>query len=167
VIQGRVWRFGDHINTDIIIPGRYLDDYDPKHLAAHVMEDADPVFARSVHKGDIVVAGRNFGCGSSREQAPVALKAAGVAAVVAKSFSRIFYRNAINIGLPALVCPQAVDGLQAGEVASIDLLEGVVRIERDGAEFRFEPLPAFLAEILEKGGLVPYTKARLRSPDKE
>ena len=167
MIQGRVWRFGDHINTDLIIPGRYLDDYDPKHLAAHVMEDVDPVFARSVHKGDIVVAGRNFGCGSSREQAPVALKAAGVAAVVAKSFSRIFYRNAINIGLPVVVCPEAVDKLQAGEVASIDLLEGIVRVDFDGAEFRFEPLPAFLVEIFEKGGLVPYTRARLRLPDKE
>ena len=116
-MRGKVWRYGDHVNTDLIIPGRYLDDYDPKNLAKHAMEDIDPGFAKKVAFGDIIVAGRNFGCGSSREQAPVALKVAGVGAVVSGSFARIFYRNAINIGLPVIECPEAFEVFKTGDVA--------------------------------------------------
>ena len=123
MIEGRVWKFGDHVNTDLIIPGRYLDDYSAGNLAAHVMEDADPQFSKQVEKGDMIVAGRNFGCGSSREQAPLALKYAGVGAVVAGSFARIFFRNAINVGLPVVVCPKAHQLIQAGDVVRIDSAE--------------------------------------------
>ena len=119
--RGRVWRFGDDVNTDLIIPGKYLDIYDPAHLAAHAMEGANKEFASGVKKGDIIVAGANFGCGSSREQAVIALKHAGVSAVVAKSFARIFYRNAINLGLPVVTSKEAVDSVRDGEIAVLDL----------------------------------------------
>jgi 3-isopropylmalate dehydratase small subunit len=162
VIQGKVWKFGDHINTDLIIPGRYLDDYNIHNLAKHVMEDADPEFAKRLQKGDVIVAGRNFGCGSSREQAPAALKMAGVAAVVADSFARIFYRNAINVGLPVIVCPGAAKKIAQGEIIEIDLERGTIRAEA-GQQLKFNPLPAFLREILDAGGLVPYARKRLAS----
>jgi 3-isopropylmalate dehydratase small subunit len=161
MIKGRAWVFGDHINTDLIIPGRYLDDYSAKNLAAHVMEDADPEFPRKVAKGDIVVAGRNFGCGSSREQAPSALKHAGVSAVVAGSFARIFYRNSINIGMPVIVCPAAATRLLSGDQIEIDLHGGSITLQ-DGERLTFSPLPDFLIRILDEGGLVPYTRRRLR-----
>ncbi|MFA7342060.1 MAG: 3-isopropylmalate dehydratase [Candidatus Methanomethylophilaceae archaeon] len=161
MIQGRVWNFGDHINTDLIIAGRYLDNYDMSKLSAHVMEDVDPFFAANVRPGDIIVAGRNFGCGSSREQAPLALKESGVAAVVAESFSRIFYRNAINVGLPLIVCPQCVDLFHKGDVLSIDLREGSIQLAGAQKFHRFTPLPPPLLELLEWGGLVPYMKRRL------
>ncbi len=160
MISGRAWKFGDHINTDLIIPGRYLDDYHIPNLAKHVMEDVDPDFARKVQKGDVIVAGRNFGCGSSREQAPAALKAAGVAAVVAVSFARIFYRNAINVGLPVVICPEANDVVIEGEVIEVDLEEGVLRTSAH-KELKFKPLPPFLREILDEGGLVPYARKKL------
>lgn len=160
MIKGRVWRFGDHINTDLIIPGRYLDDNSVKNLAAHVMEDADPDFPKNVAKGDILVAGRNFGCGSSREQAPLALKYAGVSAVVAGSFARIFYRNAINVGLPVIVCPEAASRIETGDVVELDLRGGRLALP-DGPVLSFDPLPDFLVVILEEGGLVPYTRKRL------
>jgi 3-isopropylmalate dehydratase small subunit len=161
MIEGRVWRFGDHINTDLIIPGRYLDDYSSTNLAAHVLEDADPQFAKQVRKGDVIVAGRNFGCGSSREQAPLALKYAGVGAVVAGSFARIFFRNAINVGLPVVVCPQASQRIQAGEVVRIDLQEGSIEVVGTGERMKFNPMPDFLMSILQSGGLVPFTRERL------
>lgn len=161
ILEGRAWKFGDHINTDLIIAGRYLDNYDMRKLAAHVMEDVDPFFASNVCPGDIIVAGRNFGCGSSREQAPLALKESGVAAVVAESFSRIFYRNAINVGMPLIVCPQCSELFQAGDMLSIDLREGVIRLASQTKEHRFTPLPSQLLELLEWGGLVPYMKRRL------
>jgi 3-isopropylmalate dehydratase small subunit len=161
MIRGRAWRFGDHINTDLIIPGRYLDDYSPQNLAAHVMEDADPEFPKLVRAGDVIVAGRNFGCGSSREQAPLALKHAGVAAVVAGSFARIFYRNAINVGLPVIVCPSAVSKIAQGEEAAIDMGKGEITLS-NGERLSFVPLPDFLLRILQEGGLVPYTQKRLR-----
>jgi 3-isopropylmalate/(R)-2-methylmalate dehydratase small subunit len=162
MIEGRVWKFGDHVNTDIIIPGRYLDDYDPKHLAKHVMEDLDCDFAKKVRPGGIVVAGRNFGCGSSREQAPVALKEAGVAAVVARSFARIFFRNAINVGLPVVVCPDASARLETGDVIRVDLAAGRITRNSDGLELRFDPLPVFLLHIVEEGGLAPHVRAQLK-----
>jgi 3-isopropylmalate dehydratase small subunit len=166
MISGRVWRFGDHVNTDLIIPGRYLDNYDLQHLAAHAMEDADPLFAKNVQAGDIVLAGRNFGCGSSREQAPLALKAAGVGAVVAGSVARIFYRNAINVGLPVIVCPDAVRILDQGGRAEIDLEKGIVRNPATGDQAQFPPLPPFLMDILRSGGLVPYMRTRLNEQDR-
>jgi 3-isopropylmalate dehydratase small subunit len=161
MIKGRVWKYGDHVNTDLIIPGRYLDDYNAASLAAHAMEDIDPGFARAVRPGDIIVAGRNFGCGSSREQAPLALKAAGVGAVVAGSVARIFYRNAINVGLPIIVCGEAAGMLEGGDEAEIDFSEGLIRNLRNGACVRFDPLPPFLLEILDEGGLVSYMKRKL------
>ena len=160
-MRGKVWVYGDHINTDLIIPGRYLDDYSAKNLAAHVMEDADPEFPRKVAKGDIVVAGRNFGCGSSREQAPLALKHAGVSAVVAGSFARIFYRNAINVGMPVIVCPAAATRIRSGDLIEIDLHGGSM-VLHDGERLTFPSLPDFLIRILDEGGLAPYTRRRLR-----
>ena len=161
MIGGRVWKFGDHINTDLIIPGRCLDDYSAENLAAHVMEDADPQFAKQVRKGDIIVAGRNFGCGSSREQAPLALKYAGVGAVVAGSFARIFFRNAINVGLPMVICPQAYKGVKAGDEVRIDLQLGTIEILGSDQRVTFDPMPDFLMSILQSGGLVPFTRERL------
>ncbi|MDD1765111.1 MAG: 3-isopropylmalate dehydratase small subunit [Methanomassiliicoccales archaeon] len=160
MIEGRVWKYGDHVNTDLIIPGRYLDDYDLRSLAAHVMEDLDPSFSKKVRHGDVVVAGRNFGCGSSREQAPVALKHAGVSAVVAGSFARIFYRNAINVGLPVIVCPEAASRLVDGDIVVIDVEEGVLVRPSSHTRIEFKPLPGFLLEILSDGGLVPHMKKR-------
>ncbi len=161
MIEGKAWKFGDHINTDLIIPGRYLDDYNAQNLAAHVMEDSDPQFARQVHKGDIIVAGRNFGCGSSREQAPLALKHAGVGAIVAGSFSRIFFRNAINVGLPVVISPKASQVVHTGDFVSIDLHQGTIKVVGSELVMRFDPMPDFLMSILESGGLVPYTRERL------
>lgn len=160
-MKGKVWKYGDHVNTDVIIPGRYLDDYDFKNMAKHAMEDLDPRFAKDVAYGDIIVAGRNFGCGSSREQAPLALKHAGVGAVVAISFARIFYRNAINIGLPVIEL-DATGMFEKGDVALINLEKGIIVNESSGRTGRFEPLPQFLLEILREGGLVPHAAKRFR-----
>jgi 3-isopropylmalate/(R)-2-methylmalate dehydratase small subunit len=166
MITGKVWKYGDHVNTDLIIPGRYLDNYDPQHLAAHALEDLDLQFARGVKTGDIILAGRNFGCGSSREQAPQALRSAGVSAVIAGSVARIFYRNAINVGLPIIICPEAGRILNNGDIAELDLVAGTLRNRSMGGEVQFTPLPPFLMDILSSGGLVPYMKGRLgpRSP---
>jgi 3-isopropylmalate dehydratase small subunit len=158
---GRVWVYGDHINTDLIIPGRYLDDYDPKSLAKHVLEDLDPDFSRKVAYGDIIIAGRNFGCGSSREQAPVALKTAGVSAVIAGSFSRIFYRNAINIGLPVIECNEAAGMFKNGDRALINIEKGILINEGSGKSVKFVTMPDFLLDIIRSNGLVNYTKKRL------
>jgi 3-isopropylmalate/(R)-2-methylmalate dehydratase small subunit len=155
-----VWKFGDDVNTDLIIPGRYLDNYDPAYLAAHAMEGASKEFAKNVSKGDIIVAGKNFGCGSSREQAVIALKHAGISAVVAKSFARIFYRNAINLGLPALISEQAFDAFKDGDRVRI---EGDSVTSSDGKKTAsIEPIPEHILKILDQGGLVPYIKNRLR-----
>ena len=159
--SGRIWKFGDDINTDLIIPGRYLDNYDPKHLAAHAMEGASKEFAGKVSPGDVIVAGENFGCGSSREQAVLALKHAGISAVVAKSFARIFYRNAVNLGLMALVSKSANEVFDDGDEAMLDA-ESNSLVSADGRSARFEPIPAHILGILEKGGLVPFIKDRLR-----
>jgi 3-isopropylmalate/(R)-2-methylmalate dehydratase small subunit len=157
----RIWKFGDDINTDLIIPGRYLDNYDPKHLAAHAMEGASREFARRVSPGDVIVAGENFGCGSSREQAVLALKHAGISAVIAKSFARIFYRNAVNLGLMVLISKTAHEIFEEGENAMLDS-ESNSLVSADGRSARFEPIPAHIQGILDKGGLVPYIKDRLQ-----
>ncbi len=159
-MRGRVWKYGDHVNTDVIIPGRYLDDYDVRSMAKHALEDLDPRFARDVAYGDVIVAGRNFGCGSSREQAPLALKHAGVGAVVATSFARIFFRNAVNVGLPVVEL-DATGMFERGDVALINLEKGVIVNETTGRTGRFDPLPDFLLDILRDGGLVPHTAKRL------
>lgn len=161
MIQGRVWRFGDHVDTDAIIPARHLNLSEPAELAQHCMEDVDPGFATQVSSGDIIVAGDNFGCGSSREHAPLAIKAAGVSCVIARSFARIFYRNAINIGLPILACPEAVEGTEAGDRLTIDLRAGTIANQRSGRVYHTAPFPPFIMEIVEAGGLVPYTAQRL------
>jgi len=160
-LSGGVWKFGDNVDTDAIIPARYLNMSIAEELAAHCMEDIDRTFAQQVRPGDIIVAGTNFGCGSSREHAPLAIKGAGVSCIVAVSFARIFYRNAIGIGLPILECPDIVRGTEAGHRLEVDLSEGVVRNLDTGRSFEAEPYPPFLIRIIEAGGLIPYTRRKL------
>lgn len=160
-LQGKAWKYGANVDTDAIIPARYLNVSDPDQLAAHCMEDLDATFATEVQKGDFIVAGSNFGCGSSREHAPIAIKAAGVSAVIAESYARIFYRNAINIGLPILVSPEAVAGIEAGQRLEVELSTGLIRNLDTGAEFQAQPYPAFMMEIIQAGGLVEKTKRDL------
>jgi 3-isopropylmalate/(R)-2-methylmalate dehydratase small subunit len=162
ILAGRAWKFGDDIDTDAIIPGRYLVINDPRELAEHVFEGVRPAIAVQMREGDIVVAGDNFGCGSSREHAPLALKGAGVAAVVAKSFARIFFRNAINIGLPLFVCSE-VDRIGDGDTLEIDMAAGVIHNLARDESYKTTPLPPFLMEIVEAGGLVEYTKRMVAS----
>jgi len=162
-IVGRVWLFGDHVDTDAIIPARYLHTSDPEALAAHCMEGLRDDFAESVQAGDILVAGENFGCGSSREHAPIAIQASGVACVVARSFARIFYRNAVNIGLPIVISPEAVSMAREGHPWRIDLSAGSIRSESTGGAVEFEPFPPFMTELLRAGGLVAHTRARIAS----
>lgn len=157
----KAWTYGDNVDTDVIIPARYLTSTDEQELARHALEDLDPSFASSVTSGDVVFAGHNFGCGSSREHAPVALKGAGVAAVVARSFARIFFRNAINTGLVILVCPDAVDATEAGDEVSVDAVTGRVTNETKGLSFHPEPLPESVREIVEAGGLIPWVRNRM------
>jgi 3-isopropylmalate dehydratase small subunit len=160
-LTGRVWKFGDDVNTDLIIPGKYLDNYDSAHLAAHAMEGLTKDFAARVAKGDIIVAGRNFGCGSSREQAVIALKHAGVAAIVAKSFARIFYRNSINLGLLVVVSCDAYDILEDGDEVVMD--EHGLSSQDGKKKAHLEPVPEHLRSILERGGLLPFIKTRMGS----
>ncbi len=157
-LKGRVYKFGADIDTDAIIPARYLNTTDPQELAKHCMEDADPNFPSKVEAGDIIVADKNFGCGSSREHAPIAIKAAGVSCVVAKSFARIFYRNSINIGLPILECPQGIDAINEGDEIEVDLVKGLVKNLRTGEEYEATPFPEFMQDIMAKGGLINYVK---------
>lgn len=156
----KVYKYGDNVDTDVIIPARYLNAPDEKSLASHCMEDIDAQFASTVEAGDIVVGGGNFGCGSSREHAPLAIKACGVKCVIAKSFARIFYRNAINIGLPIFECPEAVDGISAGDQVSVDFGTGMILNETTGASFQAAPFPAFVNGIIENGGLLRSLKTR-------
>jgi 3-isopropylmalate/(R)-2-methylmalate dehydratase small subunit len=158
--MGRVHKYGEHVNTDVLYPGRHLANPEPEYQRAHALEDLDPDFAATVKAGDVVVAGRNFGCGSSREQAVTCLKYAGVSAVVAKSFARIYYRNCVNNGVAPLVCADAVDGTEAGDELTVDLAAGTIHNQSRGATFRFEPLPEFLREMLDAGGLIPYLRAQ-------
>ena len=160
-LEGRAWKYGDNVDTDAIIPARYLNVSTPEELAVHCMEDIDPSFAGAVQPGDVVLAGENFGCGSSREHAPLALKGAGVSCVVARSFARIFFRNAINVGLPILECPAAVDGAEQGHRLEVALETGEVRDLTTGHTHQAEPYPPFMMEIIDAGGLVPYTRQRI------
>ena len=160
--KGRVWRFGDDINTDLIIPGRYLEDYDPAHLAAHAMEGVSKQFASAVRKDDIIVAGRNFGCGSSREQAVIALRHAGVSAVVAKSFARIFYRNAVNLGMAVIESAEASDVFTDGDLAVIDTEAWTLSSEDGRRSARMVEMPAHARAVLDSGGLVPHIQRRLK-----
>ena len=154
----KVYKYGDNVDTDVIIPARYLNAPDEKSLASHCMEDIDASFASTVEAGDLIVAGSNFGCGSSREHAPLSIKACGVKCVIAKSFARIFYRNAINIGLPILECEAAADALSAGDEVSIDFGTGVITDLTTGERFQAQPFPAFIQNIIAKGGLLASLK---------
>ncbi len=158
--KGRVWKYGDSVNTDVIFPGRYTYKMmEPAEMAKHAMEDLDPDFAKNAKPGDVIVAGKNFGCGSSREQAAASLKAAGIQAVVAKSFARIYFRNAINLGLAVLQCAEASEALKTGDEVEIDLAGG--KIIADDRVFEFFPLPQSVLGIIEAGGLIEYTKKKL------
>jgi len=161
VLRGRAWKYGDNVDTDAIIPARYLNVSTPEALAEHCMEDIDAGFVEKVQAGDMIVGGANFGCGSSREHAPLALKGAGVSCVIASSFARIFFRNAIDIGLLILECPEAVEGTETGQVLEVDLEQGTVTNLDTGQTFQAEPYPPFLMGIIEAGGLIPYTRAKL------
>ncbi len=160
MIRGKVHKYGSDVDTDVIIPARYLNTSSEEELAAHCMEDLDPAFVKNVRAGDILVAEDNFGCGSSREHAPIAIKASGIALVIANTFARIFYRNAINIGLPILECPAAVKGIRAGDIVSCDLANGIIRNETTGASYRAQPFPPFIQKIIDAGGLLKSLEER-------
>ncbi|MEW6417570.1 MAG: 3-isopropylmalate dehydratase small subunit [Nitrospirota bacterium] len=162
LIRGRVWRFGNDIDTDIIIPARYLNTSDPEELAEHVMEGIDKDFPSKVKTGDIIVAGKNFGCGSSREHAPVAIKTIGIQAVVARSFARIFYRNAFNIGLPIFESVEASEKIKESDEIEIDADSGIIKNLTTHEEYRVNPIPPFMQELIAAGGLVEWTKKKLR-----
>ncbi|MDO4183203.1 MAG: 3-isopropylmalate dehydratase small subunit [Coriobacteriia bacterium] len=159
--KGTVYRCGRDIDTDVIIPARYLTTSDPAELAKHCMEDLDTEFTSKISQGDIIVADENFGCGSSREHAPIAIKAAGIDVVIAKSFARIFYRNSINIGLAIMECPEAVDAISNGDTVSVDADTGTITNETTGQTFQAQPFPPFLQEIIEEGGLIARTRKKL------
>ena len=158
--KGHVFKYPDNVDTDVIIPARYLNTQDAKELASHCMEDIDKSFVARVQPGDVMVGGWNFGCGSSREHAPLCIKTSGISVVIAKSFARIFYRNSINIGLPILECPAAADAIAAGDTVSVDFDTGVITDETTGAVFQAEPFPPFIQEIIAAGGLMNSIKAK-------
>ncbi len=160
-LKGKVHKYGADVNTDVIIPARYLNVSDPDELARHCMEDIDADFLKKLKKGDIIMATRNFGCGSSREHAPLTIKAAGVSCVIAATFARIFFRNAINTGLPLLECPEAVDNTESGDELEIDLEKGEITNKTRGATYRAEPYPKFMADLIKVGGLIEFTSRRL------
>ena len=155
-MAGTVFQYRDSVDTDVILPARYLALYRPEDLAAHCMEDLDPDFVSKVKPGDYIVAGENFGCGSSREHAPIAIKASGIACVIAASFARVFYRNAINIGLPILECPEAASDCQAGDQLEVDLEQGIIRNLTRGQSYQAQVFPPFIREMIDAGGLLPY-----------
>lgn len=161
MLKGKVHKYGADVNTDVIIPARYLNVSEPAELSKHCMEDIDREFLSRVQPGDIMMATTNFGCGSSREHAPLALKAAGISCVIAGSFARIFYRNAINIGLPLLECAEAIDNTKAGDILEVDLATGRIKNLTIGREFAAKPYPEFMAQLISAGGLIEYTKKRL------
>ena len=162
-MEGKVWRYGDHVDTDVIIPARYLNSFDPAELASHCMVDLDPTFSQEVQAGDIIVGGKNFGCGSSREHAPIAIQASGVPVVVADSFARIFYRNGINIGLPLLEIGAEVEKIKAGDRLRVDTATGVIENVTTGDVFQARPLPGFVQEIARAGGLIPYIQKNMKA----
>ena len=159
-VSGKTHKYGDNVDTDVIIPARYLNTPDAQELAKHCMEDIDAGFAARVRPGEIMVAGRNFGCGSSREHAPLAIKTCGVACVIAATFARIFYRNALNIGLPILECPEAAKAIKAGDTVSVDFDTGVITDETSGKSFQGEPFPPFMQELIAAGGLAAFRRSR-------
>ena len=159
-MKGRCWKFGADINTDLIIPGRYLNTTDPIELAKHCMEDADPAFSSKVSEGDIILADKNFGCGSSREHAPISITAAGISCVIAKSFARIFYRNAFNLGLPVIVSPEAYDGSDENDTIEVNTQDGTITNVTKNISFHAEPIPPFMQEIIDHGGLMGYVAAK-------
>ncbi|HHV79703.1 MAG TPA: 3-isopropylmalate dehydratase small subunit [Firmicutes bacterium] len=163
-IRGKCWKFGDNIDTDMIIPGQYLNTADPKELSKHCLEGADKEFVKKVSQGDVIVAGRNFGCGSSREHAPISIKAVGVGAIIASSFARIFYRNAINIGLPVLESPEAASSIEEGHEVLIDTDTGIITDLNTGKRFKSAPFPPIVQGIMEAGGLVQYVRKQLQKP---
>lgn len=165
LIRGKVWKFGNDIDTDAIIPARYLNTSDPQELAKHVMEDSDRDFPNKVKSGDIIVAGKNFGCGSSREHAPIAIKAAGINAVIAKSFARIFYRNAFNIGLPIFESVEASEKIKEGNEIEIDANRGLIKNLTLNEEYKANPIPPFMQELIAAGGLVQWTRRKLKMDD--
>ena len=158
--NGKVFKYGDNVDTDVIIPARYLAATSEKELAAHCMEDIDPEFIRKVQPGDIVVAEKNFGCGSSREHAPMAIKGAGVSCVIAETFARIFYRNSINIGLPIIECPQAAHDIEDGDMVEVDFDSGKIYDRTRGTEYQGQPFPPFMQKIIRDGGLISYINDR-------
>jgi 3-isopropylmalate/(R)-2-methylmalate dehydratase small subunit len=160
-LKGQVFKYGSNVDTDVIIPARYLNVSDPQELAKHCMEDIDADFVKKVKKGDIILADANFGCGSSREHAPLAIKTAGVSCVIARSFARIFFRNAINIGLPLLECEECVENTGSGDILEVDLDNGKITNVTNGKVFTAKPYPEFMSELIKAGGLVEYTKNRL------
>ena len=161
MVSGKVFKYGDNVDTDVIIPARYLNAPSPEELAKHCMEDIDASFATTVQPGDIMVGGANFGCGSSREHAPISIRACGVRCVIAASFARIFYRNSINIGFPILECPEAAAAIQNGDTVSVDFATGRIIDETTGEAFQAAALPPFIEKIVEHNGLLPYLKARM------
>jgi len=165
-VDGKVWRFGKDVDTDLIIAARYLNTSVPEELAKHVMEDADPDFVKKMSPGDIIVAGENFGCGSSREHAPIALKAAGIAAVIAPTFARIFYRNAFNMGLPIFELPESAE-IEEGDEVSIDMDAGTIVNKSKGKSYAFTPIPEFMQELLNAGGLMDYAVDEIANQEKK
>ena len=158
--KGTVIRYEDNVDTDVIIPARYLTTSDPAELAKHCMEDIDPDFGKKIKKGDIIVAGKNFGCGSSREHAPIAIKASGISVVIAETFARIFYRNAINIGLPIVECKEASENIKNGDTVSVDFNTGIITDETTGRTFKGQAFPPFMQKIIDDGGLVNYINSK-------
>ena len=160
-VKGNAFKYGDNVDTDVIIPARHLTSADPDHLRQHCMEDIDPGFVNKVTVGDIMVAGKNFGCGSSREHAPVAIKASGISLVIASDFARIFYRNSINTGLPIMECPEASEKIEAGDVVEADFDTGIITNVTKGETYQAKAFPEFISRIIEAGGLVEYTRKEL------
>jgi len=161
MLNGKVLKYKDNVDTDVIIPARYLNTSDPKELAAHCMEDIDKDFVKRVKAGDIIVAGKNFGCGSSREHAPIAIKESGISCIIAETFARIFYRNSINIGLPILECPQAAKEIEDNDELTVDIKTGEIVNVTKGKKYKAEAFPPFMMELMESGGLINYVKAKI------
>jgi 3-isopropylmalate/(R)-2-methylmalate dehydratase small subunit len=163
IYKGKAWKFGDHVDTDVIIPARYLTSSDPQELGRHCMEDADPGFVKKLKKGDFIVAGKNFGSGSSREHAPIAIKAAGVSCVIAESFARIFYRNAFNMGLTILESPEAARAIAPGAALVVDTDTGLIEDRTGGKKFQARPIPPFMQELVRDGGLIEHIKKKMKA----
>lgn len=163
LFEGKVFKFGDDIDTDAIIPARHMNTSDPEELAQHCMEDADPEFVNKMEKGDIIVAGKNFGCGSSREHAPIAIKYAGVSCVIAQSYARIFYRNAINIGLPIFESPEAAEAIEEGHRVQVNADTGIITNLTTGETYQAKPFPEFMQQLIEAGGLMAYVKEKVKN----